>query len=67
MSNTPDLPFRKSSHSQPDGGCVEVGVTDGLLRVRDSKNPNGPQLAFTAREWDAFVRGVRDGEFDLHL
>jgi hypothetical protein len=67
MSNIPnDAPFRKSSFSNPDGGCVEVGVIDGYLRVRDTKNPGGPELAFTSREWDAFVRGVRAGEFDLH-
>jgi hypothetical protein len=62
-----DAPFRKSSFSQPDGGCVEVGVSDGYLRVRDTKDPGGPELVFTAREWDAFVRGVRAGEFDLHI
>jgi hypothetical protein len=67
MPPAPDLPFRKSSFSDPDAGCVEVAVSGGLLRVRDSKDPDGPQLAFTPHEWDAFVRGVRAGEFDLHL
>jgi hypothetical protein len=39
---------------------------DGGIGVRDSKNPNGPQLSFTRAEWAAFVAGVRGGEFD-HL
>lgn len=32
--------------------------------MRDSKNPTGPALIFTASEWDAFTAGVNDGEFD---
>jgi hypothetical protein len=32
--------------------------------VRDSKNPTGAALMFTATEWSAFTTGVRAGEFD---
>ncbi|MGH2599998.1 MAG: DUF397 domain-containing protein, partial [Dehalococcoidia bacterium] len=35
------------------------------VAVRDSKNPDGPALAFTHAEWAAFVGGVQDGEFNL--
>jgi len=35
------------------------------VAVRHSKNPDGPKLAFTAQEWEAFTAGVRAGEFDL--
>ena len=34
------------------------------IRVRDSKNPRGAVLNFTPGEWDAFIGGVRNGEFD---
>jgi hypothetical protein len=44
--------------------CVEVAFVDEAIAVRDSKNPQGPALIFTAAEWDAFVGGARDGEFD---
>lgn len=37
---------------------------DVLYLLRDSKDPNGPKLAFATVEWDAFIAGVRDGEFD---
>lgn len=71
--------WRKSSRSGTNGGsCVEVTVAEGdanpiathkadsekLYLMRDSKNPDGPVLAFTPAEWDAFVGGVKDGEFD---
>jgi hypothetical protein len=46
-------------------GCVEVALLDGRIAVRDSKDKGGPVLLFTAREWEAFVGGVRGGEFDL--
>jgi hypothetical protein len=60
-----DVPFRKSSFSPLVIYCVEVGVRDGLVRVRDSKDPDGGELTFNAGEWDAFVRGMKAGEFDF--
>jgi hypothetical protein len=60
-----DLLWHKSSHSSGHGACVEVAnLNDGGRAVRDSKDPDGPALRFTAAEWSAFVAGTRDGEFD---
>jgi hypothetical protein len=33
--------------------------------MRKSTEPDGTVLVFTPSEWDAFVKGVRDGEFNL--
>lgn len=54
--------WRKSSHSH-DNGCVEIADgPDGWVAVRDSKEGDaGGVLRFDAREWAAFVAGVRDG------
>jgi hypothetical protein len=59
--------WRKSSYSGTNGGnCVEVaGNLPGIVAVRDSKNPDGPTLAFTTDEWRAFLAGASAGEFDL--
>ncbi|MGW7002233.1 DUF397 domain-containing protein [Streptomyces sp. NPDC054933] len=38
-----------------------------MIRIRDSKNPVGPDLACTAESWNAFVEAVRRGEFDTRL
>ena len=56
----------KSSYSGSDGGnCVEVAELSGGRRgIRDSKNPTGPALIFAPGEWDAFIDGAKDGEFD---
>ncbi|MGH3934146.1 MAG: DUF397 domain-containing protein [Pseudonocardiaceae bacterium] len=57
--------WRKSTFSNNTGACVEVADLDhGGRAVRDSKNPTGPALVFTATEWVAFTAGVRSGEFD---
>ena len=36
-----------------------------LYVMYDAANPDGDRLYFTEAEWEAFVLGVRDGEFDL--
>jgi hypothetical protein len=58
--------WHKSSLSGPySDNCVEVaGLGGRLVAVRDSTDPEGPVLAFTASEWDAFVGGAKLGEFD---
>lgn len=59
------LKWTKSSFSMANGNCVEVtGLSGELIRIRDSKDPRGPMLQFTPPEWDAFLDGVRNGEFD---
>jgi hypothetical protein len=39
--------------------------SDHVIAMRDSKQPDGPVLIFTPAEWEAFILGVQDGEFDL--
>lgn len=65
----PDLSgarWRKSSYSNGNGGdCVEVAdLQEGIRAVRDSKDPSGPALRFSAAEWSTFTAAVRTGEFD---
>jgi hypothetical protein len=36
-----------------------------LYVMYDASKPDSGKLYFTQAEWDAFVSGVRDGEFDL--
>jgi hypothetical protein len=68
--------WTKSSFSASTRPGVEVTTTRDtdlaphkaaeavLYLLRDSKDPDGPKLAFTTAEWDAFTAGVKDGEFD---
>ena len=58
-------PWIKSSYSGPTGGnCVEVAfLADGDVVVRNSRHPDGTALVFTTAEWEAFLSGVRAGEF----
>jgi Domain of unknown function (DUF397) len=55
--------WRKSSRSQFNS-CVEVCFAGDSVPLRNSRDPDGPVLVFTAPEWDAFVAGVKLGEFD---
>jgi hypothetical protein len=57
--------WRKSSYSANDNACVEVAyLDDGRVAVRDTKDQGqGPILIFLPHEWQAFARGVANGEF----
>jgi Domain of unknown function (DUF397) len=60
-----DARWVKSSVSFSNSNCVEVAsLSDGSVGVRHSQNPGGPVLRFTGDEWQAFLGGVRAGEFD---
>jgi hypothetical protein len=62
--DTADLSWRKSSFSGMNG-CVESAVTaEGWVAVRDSKNPDAGHQVYDRQEWNAFLAGVRNGEFD---
>ncbi|MFB6779685.1 DUF397 domain-containing protein [Streptomyces sp. NPDC056352] len=56
--------WRKSSHSNSDGGaCVEVcDEFATVVPVRDSKVPHGPVLVFPAGGWTSFVSAIRNGQ-----
>lgn len=59
------LHWVKSSLSFSNGNCVEVAsLPDGHVGVRHSQHSEGPVLRFTPGEWQAFLGGARNGEFD---
>jgi hypothetical protein len=57
--------WQKSGRSNPSGNCVEcAALPGGGVAVRNSRDPEGPALIYTQAEIDAFIHGVRDGDFD---
>ncbi|HEV7830957.1 MAG TPA: DUF397 domain-containing protein [Pseudonocardiaceae bacterium] len=63
LATAPLPTWRKSTRSNNQGACVEVADLPGGHAVRDSKDPAGPALSFTAAQWAAFTTGLRVGEF----
>lgn len=53
----------KSSFSDSASSCVEV-VFDGEGFVLVQSTEGGHSISFNKIEWDAFVAGVKAGEFD---
>jgi len=49
----------------PDQSRVEIAFVEDKICMRNGADPDGPVLTFTEAEWDAFVLGAKDGEFDI--
>jgi hypothetical protein len=66
MADLPGTRWRKSTYSMGSGDCVEVArLQSGDVALRDAKESDaGPVLVFTLGEWQAFISGAKDGEFD---
>ena len=57
-----ELHWRRSRECR-DGTCVEVAKIGTQILIRDSKNLDGTPLEFDEAEWNAFVAGVKAGDF----
>jgi Domain of unknown function (DUF397) len=61
MAGNSTLSWQKSSYSGGSGGqCVQVATT-GRVLVRDSKNPDGGHLRFSAWAWREFAARIKSG------
>lgn len=55
----------KSSFCNQSQTCVEVRFVESIALLRHSRKTDGPVLAFTRAEWEAFELGVFNGEFSM--
>ncbi len=45
--------------------CVSVKIRPDNVQVRDIKDSAKTTLTFNHAEWQAFIKGVKEGEFDV--
>jgi hypothetical protein len=67
VSGQPRQPGQWFTSGRSGGGsdCVEVRYLEGGgVEVRNSKRPDAGSLQFTDTEFDAWVGGAKDGDFD---
>jgi Domain of unknown function (DUF397) len=55
----------KSRHSANGGNCVEIARgLPATIAVRDSKNPAGPILTLTLRQWRELTSRIKEGHLN---
>lgn len=60
-----EVVYMMSSACHHAGNCVEAALLrTGEVSVRDSKDRAKAPQVYSAEEWDAFVQGVKAGDFD---
>lgn len=58
--------WERTTREDGTPAALEIGYADnGLVALRMADDPEGDILIYTPAEWEAFVEGVRDGEFDI--
>jgi len=63
--NVSSVCWRKSSYSGSEGGnCVELAGVASVVAVRDSKDPDGPRLAFGRAAFSTLASDIRAGRYD---
>ena len=58
-----ELAWRVARHCDA-GSCIRVAPHQGMIVIGDTKNPYSPVLSYSHEEWSAFVKGIRQGDFD---
>jgi len=56
--------WRRSTYSAGNSGCIELCDRGDVVKIRDSKNVDGPVIVTGRRQWLDFVAAVCAGEFD---
>ncbi|NYH79928.1 hypothetical protein FHR84_003277 [Actinopolyspora biskrensis] len=51
--------WRRSTRTQGQGQCVEVGFAENAVGVRDSKNRPAGHLAVELAQWRAFLKRIK--------
>lgn len=60
-----DEEFHVSSVCSHCSHCVAVAHKEGVIAIRDTKDPTKQTLQFSQEEWQGFIAGVKKGDFDF--
>lgn len=60
-----DHSLYKISSKCSTGACVGVAFLDEKISVKNTSDDTQPSVTFTREEWQAFIAGVKNQEFDV--
>ena len=59
-----DQPIWRIAKLCDTGQCVEIGTLGKSVLIRSSAGGDGSYVTLSRDEWQVFVAGVKDGDFD---
>ena len=60
------IKYKKSSFSMSGKYCVGVNISDTKVCIINTKIQNSTVVEFTHEEWQAFLLGVKNNEFEIN-
>lgn len=57
--------WRKSTHSNGQGECVELANLGSEVGIRDSKNPTSPHLSVSRETLSTVLSNIKAGDLDM--
>jgi hypothetical protein len=64
LKDSTKIQWRTALSCVLNGACIQVAPAGEYILIGDSKNVSGPVVSYTRAEWNAFVDGIRLGDFD---
>ena len=58
-----DLTWHKALNCN-GGNCITIATRGRTILIGNSKSPDGPILSYTMEEWQEFLAGAKNGDFD---
>jgi hypothetical protein len=66
MNSPQGEPASHWSFPLQEGKLVQAAFAQGMINIRNFRNPGGAVLHYSPGDWPAFLQPVKQGRYDIH-